>query len=130
MKVHFDPEPQGYHNATPSRRHLKRFRHLQDRRNTTRALSDCIGTLPDGSTYIVRKIAGKIVGEQLTAPTIHINRRELLGDITDYIEVADRVGLDAATVAKLYRERRDNGYLVRSNEVTIETNATFRGGDH
>jgi CRP-like cAMP-binding protein len=112
--VNYDPttEPRGYHKyPTPTRR-LRRFDHLNSTRvygSGTRALTKCEVIVP---TNVVK-----------------IKHRELRSDITTYLDVADRVGLDAANVARLYRERRDNGYLAPT-DVKIETNATFRGGDH
>lgn len=101
------------------------------KRVSTIGLTDCVSTMPDGSTRIVRKLNNKLTTTPVeSARVVQVNnKRTLLGPITTYIEVAERVGLNAARVAELYRYRRDNGYSL-STDVAIETNATFRGGDH
>lgn len=55
--------------------------------------------------------------------TVRIRPRTLRGPITDYIDAADRVGLDPFTVARLYRERADNGYNVITTVTVAEHGA-------
>lgn len=93
-----------------------------------KALTPCIATRADGTQYLVvktRKRRAKVVKVE---PTVKVKIRQLIlrGPITDYLDVADRVGLNAQNVANEYRYRRDNGYQVEV-DVPIESNATFRG---
>lgn len=108
---HYDPtdEARGWHKYPKPNRRLRRFGHIQENRNRTVAL-----------TKMTTVTYGK---------NVKIRNRELLADITVYLAIADRVGLDVANVAKLYRYRRDNGYVVPT-AVEITNNSTFRGGDH
>ncbi len=93
-----------------------------------KALTPCVVTLADGTQYELRKSKSQPTLTKVTAPgtTVKTRHRRLRGPITDYIAVADRVGLNPNNVAMQYRYRRDNGYSLPT-DVAIETNATFRG---
>jgi hypothetical protein len=68
-----------------------------------------------------RKATATIV----TLPTVavRIRRRTLRATISVYIDYADRYGLDAATVASLYRDRASNGYHVEPRITVAEHGA-------
>jgi hypothetical protein len=130
--IAYDPtnEPTGFTRMRPKTRNLQRFKHLQNR-NRTIALSECVATFADGSTATVSK-RRKDKKVYLTPPnkTVSVRRRTLRADITTYIEIAERFGLNPRHVAELYRTRADNGYILEQRTVNVETNATFRGGDY
>lgn len=64
---------------------------------------------------------------RVITPTEHvkIRKRVLRGLITDYVAIADRAGLDAANVARLYRQRADNGYTVSTRDVELVQSETW-----
>jgi hypothetical protein len=123
-------EPRGFTRMKPKTRHLRRIRQREYTGTHTIALSDCEVIASDGSRHKFTKSRGRIIHETyVPSVNVRVRHRTLRGPITDYIDVADRVGLNSDNVAAEYRYRRDNGYSLPT-EAAIETNATFRGGDH
>lgn len=123
-------EPRGFIRTKPKTRHLRRHVQRTYSGNRTIGITPCEVIAPDGSRHTFTKSRGKITHTQVIVPTVtvRVRHRVLRGTISDYIAVAERVGLNAKSVATEYRYRRDNGYPI-STDVAIESNATFRGGD-
>jgi len=121
-------EPRGFTRMKPKTRHLRRHTQHTYNGNKTVALSECIVTKADGTQYSLKKTRDNKVRATHVAPatTVRIRKRMLRAPITDYIAVAQRVGLDPLAVATEYRYRRDNGYITEST-IPIEFNSTFRG---
>lgn len=114
-----------------------RVYHVTDTRNTTYrrqprsrtlALTECVVTRADGTTYTMSRSARRAKKLTPVATTVVTRHKPLRADITRYIAVADAYHLDAANVARLYRERASNGYHYTN---TVETNEThgFHGAE-
>jgi hypothetical protein len=65
---------------------------------------------------------------QTPAKSVTIRRKMLRADISTYLLVAERIGLNLQTVATLYRERSNNGYQYDKTVTTNET-YSFRGSE-
>lgn len=127
--IQFDPtdEARGFTRVPPKTRHLRRHRQREYTGSRTIGLTKCEIVAADGTRHTFTKSRAGVVRTKIVpSTTVKIRHRTLRGPVTDYIAVADRVGLDAKSVADEYRYRRDNGYSLPT-EVKIETNATFRG---
>lgn len=93
------------------------------KRVTTRALTDCVATRADGSTYIVRnhsKGAPTIVKVTPPNPRVNIARRHAKRRLTDYVAFADAHGFDPTSWANAYRQRDANGYGYIDSIATVE----------
>lgn len=130
-------EQRGWIRTTPSKRNLlvkndnsaPFFRGATAK--STVALTKCVRIFPDGTRVEFKKSrkSGNVTIEEYVPSTpVKVRHRTLRADLSTYLDVADRVGLNAQNVATEYRYRRDNGYALPT-EVAVETNATFRGGD-
>ena len=121
--------PRGYSKLNPPTRHLRVFDHVNVSAKSTKALTPCISTLPDGTQRVFRKTNSKSVKSEPIAKSVTIHRRRAPKyDLGTILIRAESLGLDTYAVRDEYRNRIDNGYS-RDTIVNIETNATFRGSD-
>jgi hypothetical protein len=83
----------------------------------------------DGRSYTMQKNRrAKRTIAQTPAKSVTIRRKMLRADISTYLLVAERIGLNLQTVATLYRERSNNGYQYDKTVTTNET-YSFRGSE-